>query len=190
MAEGENPGNAQPIPEHRGKTLKVVALVGVLVIAIAVILFMAFFAKDLFPSGPGGGGIEQPQQPSGGDLIGVGTPGASSAMSQEGAAEEAIEEGFETGDETVYIFCEELDSGDRVATQGDPDKYSVSGPVWFAYVDELPGAFFEHDVKYVFIDASTGEKMVYEESWPPDINGEDMFDAGGDCGGVIEVQQI
>ena len=190
MAEGETPENAQPAPKHNGKALKVVGLVIGLVIVIAILLFVAFYAKDFLPAGPTGGEVEQPQQPSGGELIGVGTPGASSTISQEGATEEAIEEGFETGDEAVYVFCEQLGQGDKVATQGDEDKYSVSGPVWFAYVDELPGAFFEHDVKYIFIDASTGEKTVYEESWPPDINGEDMFDAAEDCGGVIEIQAI
>ena len=197
MAEGGGAGNTQTPPgnkesAHKSKAVRAGGLVIGLVVVIVILLFIAFWAKDFLPTGPrgpSGGETAQPHEPGGG-LVDVGTPGGSSTVSENGAMEAVIEEAFRTGNEIAYLFCRQLQSGDKVATQGDPDKYSVEGPVWFAYVDEVPGAFFEHDVRYIFIDASTGEKTVYEESWPPDINGEDMFNAGEDCGGVIEIQAI
>ncbi len=158
-----------------GKGLKVALLVAFLAVIVIIILAIAFLVKP--PSAPS----TTQYTPVGGELVAVGTPGATATLNEDGAVEKVLETGDISKNQTGYVFCRQLNSGDKIATMGD-DKYSVSGPTWFVYVDEVPGAFFEHDVKYIFVDASTGEKKVYEESWPPDVNGEDMFDAAEDCG--------
>jgi hypothetical protein len=64
----------------------------------------------------------------------------------------------------------------------------MSGPVWLVYIDENPNAFFAHDVEYIFVDSSTGEKKNFDESWPPEINGEGIFEAEEDCLGMTQIQ--
>ena len=164
-----------------GKALKVVALVIVLAAVIAVIALIALFGKDLFK--PSGGAQVQPIQPLAG-MVKVGTPGASATLNEDGAVGKVLEAGDVGDEQTGYVFCRVLNPGDKIAAMGDDARYEAAGPAWFVYVDDVPGAFFEHDVKYIFIDASTGEKHVYHESWPPDVNGEDIFEAGDSCGGT------
>jgi hypothetical protein len=168
---------------------KIIVLVLVLIILIGGLLYIALNADTLFGKKPTTGTTDQPITTTSG-TIKVGTPGASTTVTEEGATEEILEEAFEEGDEVLYVFCEELNQGDSVSPMGDDPKYEVDGPVWFAYVDEMPDAWFEHDVKYIFIDSSTGEKTIYQESWPPDVNGEDMFDAAEDCGGASAMYAI
>jgi len=170
-------------PETKGKGKKVVALGIILIIIVLIILAVAFMGDDLFGKKPSTT-ISQPT-PVTAELIKVGTPGATATVSEEGAIEAAMEETEE--EEIAYVFCEELGTGDKVTTEGDPDKYIIDGPTWFVYIDQNPEAFFEHDVKYIFIDASTGEKKEFKESWPPDVNGKNMIDAAKDCGGATEI---
>lgn len=169
-----------PQPQARPKSkkgLKVALLVIFLVVIIAIILAIVLLVKP--PPAPS----TTQYTPAGGELVTVGTPGAAATINEDGAVEKVLE-GKAVGEgQTGYVFCRQLSSGDKIATMGD-DKYSVSGPAWFVYVDENPGAFFEHDVKYIFVDASTGETKTYAESWPPDVNGDDIFTAADDCGGA------
>lgn len=179
--------SVQSVPKKRNIG-KILALLLVLIIIIGGLLYIALNADTLFGK-PTTGTTDQPITTTSG-TIKVGTPGASTTVTEEGATEEVLEDAFEEGDEILYVFCEELGQGDSVSPMGDDPKYEVEGPVWFAYVDEMPDAWFEHDVKYIFIDSSTGEKTEYQESWPPDINGEDMFDAAEDCGGIPAMYAI
>ncbi len=181
---------AEPVQAAPKRSIgKIIVLVLVLVIIIGGLLYIALNADSLFGKPSTGGTADQPITTTSG-TIKVGTPGASTTVTEEGATEEVLEEAFEEGDEVLYVFCEELGVGDSISPMGDDPKYEVDGPVWFAYVDEMPDAWFEHDVKYIFIDSSTGEKTIYQESWPPDVNGEDMFDAADDCGGASAMYAI
>lgn len=188
MGEGKKEQDVGGARQKSGKHLKAIVFFIALVLFIVAILAIAFLISQNSNQGetPGPASGEPPLSPGPATPI-LGTPGAAAILSKDTATDAAIEEAFKTNDEMLYVFCEELNAGDNVAAMGDGAKYNVSGPVWFAYVDEVPGAFFEHDVRYIFIDASTGQKKIYEESWPPDINGEDMFDAAEGCGGVTEV---
>lgn len=198
MAE-EKPAGSEPAPEDKpaagpkpkeeapkveGKGKRVAGILAVLIVVIGLIVALAMFGGDIFKKKTPAGEEEEELEPGEG-LVEVGDPEAAAALSKEDAealAGEEVEEG-----ERGYVYCEQLGPGDKIATMGDDDKYGVNGPVWFAYVDEEPEAWFEHDVKYIFIDAETGEKTIYEESWPPDVNGEDIFAAADDCGGMTEV---
>ncbi len=196
MAKDEKPEEAQEAPPAqaqpaaqaahapKGKALKVAALVILLIAVVAIILLLALFGKDLFKAPATGGQPPGPAVPVQGETIKVGTPGAAGTITREAANATAQQEAA-AGD-AVYVYCRQLNAGDRIATMGDSDKYEAAGPAWFAYIDEQPGMWFEHPVKYVFIDASTGQKTVYPESWPPDVNGKDFFTAaGGECPGKL-----
>ena len=176
----QSPPSQPKAPELKHKKLKIAILAIVLILIIAAVLLFVLLYKP-----PGGTETQAPT--AGSALTSVGTPGATATLSKEGATDAAIESAFVTGNEEAHVFCRQLGSGDKVATSGDDDKYSVVGPTWFVYADEEPGAWFEHSVKYIFIDASTGQKQVYQESWPPDINSEDMFVAAEGCGGVTTI---
>ncbi|MCG6895851.1 MAG: hypothetical protein LJE60_01900 [Thiocapsa sp.] len=45
--------------------------------------------------------------------------------------------------------------------------------LWIAFVDLKPGANFDHPVKYVFIDADSGDFEVLDKLTPPN----DLFDS-------------
>lgn len=180
---------AEPAKPKSNKAVKVVGLVMALVIIIALVLVLALYGGDIFKISPSNGTIQQPTITDS-KIIPVGTPGAAVTVSKDGAIGTAIEDGFVDESEVGYVFCEQLGPGDKVTTTGDPDKYDIEGPVWFVYVDEEPNAFFEHDTKFIFIDAATGEETIYEESWWPDINGEDFFVAAKDCGGLTEIYAV
>ncbi len=194
MVEEKGP---QAAPEHRGKGKKVAVLVGVLAAVLALVLLIALYGSELFAEEPGyiiddfgdideDNDTEQPEAPASG-IVEVGIEGGSSETSRDDIVVGLIEEGFESGNEIAYIFCEELQPGDSVAPMTEGGKYSVSGPVWFVFLDEFPDALYGHEVKYIFVDSFTGETAVYEESFPPDINGEDIFTAAEECGGVSEI---
>jgi hypothetical protein len=167
-----------------GKGKTIAAIVAILIIVIVAIVLLALYGKDLF----GGGGqrtigpsTTQQQQPlTGGEGMRVGTLGATATVSEAGATQGLIEGAFGAGkgNSVAYLFCEQLDSGDTVSGSED---YQVVGPVYLGYVDDDPRAFFEHDVRYLFIDASTGEVTEVSESWPPEINGKEIFEAEEDC---------
>lgn len=121
--------------------------------------------------------------------IPVGTSSAQKTIDLDSAIDIAIDEGV-VGDGIAYIFCRSLVAGETVATLGDDPKYDIAGDVFFVYVDSEPNAFFEHPVEYVFIDAASGETMVYEESWPPDVNGRDAFELADECGGMTSLRGL
>jgi len=56
--------------------------------------------------------------------------------------------------------------------------FTPGGDYWFAFVDEDPFAWFEHEVKFVFIDAATGAMTVEDQSWWPEVDGQSFLDSG------------
>lgn len=53
-----------------------------------------------------------------------------------------------------------------------PDEATVlDGPAWFFWVDLKPGAAFEHDTIYLFVDPVTGTLREEKASWWPVVNG-------------------
>lgn len=76
----------------------------------------------------------------------------------------------------------------QAGTTPEIDVAQVSGnPQWFAFVDLEPGAFFEHDVLYVFIDDVTGEiNSLPALDWPL-IDGVPMEDDVSPGGKLIRI---
>lgn len=49
--------------------------------------------------------------------------------------------------------------------------FRVTGPAWFFWVDDEPYARFEHQTRYVLVDARTGKVKVAVRSWWPLLDG-------------------
>ncbi|MEM7384213.1 MAG: hypothetical protein AAF514_04650, partial [Verrucomicrobiota bacterium] len=63
-------------------------------------------------------------------------------------------------------------------------------PQWFAFVDLVPCALFQHDVLYVFVDDVTGEVKTFEALDWPLIDGVEMADFTGPGEKLIHVFPI
>ncbi|TFH43928.1 MAG: hypothetical protein E4H01_11395 [Lysobacterales bacterium] len=77
---------------------------------------------------------------------------------------------------TAFMGMAPLDAGDTIVpvfTEGR--QYTIDGPTWFCWIDDNPQAFFEHDTRYVFINAVTGAVSVVVEKFWPVLNGEPLF---------------
>ena len=165
------PAKEQKAPESKGKGLKIVGILIVLAIVLGIIGALVMFGDDLFDMVDSASKTPMTQA----EMVEVGTPGATATLNLDGA--KAIAEEYQEEDNEVYTYCKQLNAGDKISTLGDYDKYDIKGPTWLVYVDEDPFMFFEHEVKYVFVDAATGEKTEYTEGWPPEINDYEIFEA-------------
>jgi len=76
---------------------------------------------------------------------------------------------------SAFMLSQPLKSGD-VVTSESGETYSIDRPTWFVFIDDDPMAFFAHDCRYVFINAQTGAYDVVDETWPPEINDNSMWD--------------
>lgn len=76
----------------------------------------------------------------------------------------------------AFMPDEVLQAGDLVSSV-DGSEYPVNEASWFVFVDDMPEAYYAHPVRYVFIEAQSGEVTVYDEQWPPLVNDIDLFDA-------------
>lgn len=50
----------------------------------------------------------------------------------------------------------------------EPKTNAPDDVFWFAFVDHMPNANWEHPVEYIFINDKTGETQVIRGSSPPD----------------------
>lgn len=95
--------------------------------------------------------------------------------------------GLWSDEEVVRVLIETLDVGDSdefvaylvpyplaegtVITSDGGERYVLEERTWFAFIDDEPCAFFEHPVRYAFIDVETGEVELVDDGWPPEIAG-------------------
>jgi len=91
---------------------------------------------------------------------------------------------------SAAMLSQPLQQGDVVSSEGS-GQYTIEANTWFVFIDDAPGAFFAHDTRYVFIDASTGDYDVANEMWPPLINNVSMWDTQSlDRGYLIELYSV
>lgn len=90
---------------------------------------------------------------------------------------------------TAHMPSKPLSGGD-VVTSETGTRYSIGASTWFVFIDDAPEAFFAHPVRYVFIDAASGEYEVVTESWPPEINGDSLWNAPTQAWHLIEVLSV
>ncbi len=74
----------------------------------------------------------------------------------------------------AYLPSAPLMRGHTISSESGA-LYTIERDTWFVFIDDAPEAFYAHDVRYVFIDAETGDYHVVAESWPPGINGASMW---------------
>ncbi len=58
-------------------------------------------------------------------------------------------------------------AGARIASWRAPDEITVDKDSWFLFVDELPGANWEHQASYVIVDKNTGDVKHVAAMTPP-----------------------
>jgi len=80
--------------------------------------------------------------------------------------ERALPEGPEG--RIVYASKEPVTGGSVVnswkSTYSVPDEY---GRAWFFFIDDAPGANWEHPCRYIFMDISTKDFIVINSATPP-----------------------
>ncbi len=55
------------------------------------------------------------------------------------------------------------------------DLRTLNAPVWFGWINDNPQAFFEHETRFVFIDAKSGKYEVINKHWWPVVNGKSLW---------------
>jgi hypothetical protein len=71
----------------------------------------------------------------------------------------------------AFLGREPLTEGDTVFQDVELQVVrAVEGPTWFAWLYDEPTMEFEHETRYVFVDALTGELEVKSQSWWPMLN--------------------
>ena len=90
----------------------------------------------------------------------------------------------------AYMLSEPLQRGDLVSSESGLE-YTITNRAWFIFIDDEPCAFYEHDVRYVFIDVSTGNSAIVDETSAPYINNVSIWDTATlNRGELIEIFTI
>jgi hypothetical protein len=77
---------------------------------------------------------------------------------------------------TVFLGMHETPTGSVVRPfKGEDEKRTLNTPTWFGWINDNPQAFFEHETRFVYIDAVTGHYEVSSEKWWPVVDGESLW---------------
>ncbi|MCI0715524.1 MAG: hypothetical protein L0Y77_04275 [Chlorobi bacterium] len=77
---------------------------------------------------------------------------------------------------TVFLGMQVTPSGSVVRSfKGEDEKKTLNKPTWFGWINDNPQAFFEHETRFVYIDAVTGNYEVTAEKWWPVVDGESLW---------------
>ncbi len=89
--------------------------------------------------------------------------------SLDAAQERVIEELYrgELGDRALFAASEPRVAGSKIATWRESETVSVRETSWFFFVDETPGANWEHPAKLILVEERTGKIWAYEVLTPP-----------------------
>jgi len=71
------------------------------------------------------------------------------------------------GNRALFAHPEFKKAGAKIASWRVPDEITVDKDSWFFFVDELPGANWEHQASYVVVDKSTGDVKHVASMTPP-----------------------
>lgn len=76
----------------------------------------------------------------------------------------------------VFLGTEPIQPGSTIWPYfEEEDSLTITKSTWFAWINDYPDAYFAHDTRYVFMDASTGEYEVENAQWWPVLNGESLW---------------
>jgi hypothetical protein len=93
----------------------------------------------------------------------------SAAVSIEQAKKEVVTKLFEgkIGKRAFYVNPKVISKGTKIATWKEPAKLTVDNDSWFFFVDEQPGANWEHNAKYVLVNKASGAVKSISAKTPP-----------------------
>jgi len=103
--------------------------------------------------------------------------------------EEVLPPAFSSSRVSVHMPSEPLSDGTAITSESGA-RYTIDGDTWFAFIDDAPEAFYAHPVRYVFIDAISGDYDVVDDTWPPEIDGNSMWSTVTHSWHLIEVLSI
>ena len=85
--------------------------------------------------------------------------------------DEIVRPGTLDHDVMVFLTAHTLQRGDRISPKGFPDETDViDGTTWFAWIDDEPEAEFEHDTRFIYLNAGSGRYKVKVRQWYPVLN--------------------
>lgn len=100
------------------------------------------------------------------------------ALSRDDAAALVIEELVTAGDPVVVLgMSEPLAAGDRIVAyhphpELEPEvAIEAETESWFFWIDDEPGAQFDHASRYAIVDRESGELTMIDARWWPTIDG-------------------
>lgn len=99
------------------------------------------------------------------------------ALSREQAADVVVSSLVDDGARVlVFSWPDVLDSSHTLAPYAyeglpEPAAIPVESPSWFFWIDDEPGALFDHANRFVLVDRATGELTVHDARWWPVIDG-------------------
>jgi hypothetical protein len=73
----------------------------------------------------------------------------------------------EIGNRALFVNPQVKVRGSHIASWRDPSKLKVNKDSWFFFVDEQPGANWEHRARYVLVEKGTGVVRSYDAKTPP-----------------------
>ncbi len=81
----------------------------------------------------------------------------------------------------VFSYPDPLESGDVLSayrpnsSNQDAFNIEINNTSWFYWIDDEPGARFEHRNRFVLVDIVSGDIQVIEDNWWPVLNGEGLW---------------
>ncbi|HWB76732.1 MAG TPA: caspase family protein [Nannocystaceae bacterium] len=94
-------------------------------------------------------------------------------MSREAAGKLVVDKLVDKDDPTiVFSHAEPVDSSNtllvgRPLRLGDREAVAIESSAWFFWIDDEPGARFDHPTRFVLVDRNTGELTVHDAKWWP-----------------------
>ncbi len=106
---------------------------------------------------------------------------ARDGVSRDRAGELVVDQLVLENDPTIVFSHPELvtaASSVVVATPewlGERASIEVESDAWFFWIDDEPGARFDHPTRYVLVDAASGEITVHDANWWPILDGQPLW---------------
>ena len=80
----------------------------------------------------------------------------------------------------VRVWREPLSAGDEIGGEFDDEVRRSETAEWFFWIDDAPGAFFSHPVRYAFVGGAADAVSVVDAGDVPLLNGEPMWETPED----------
>lgn len=112
--------------------------------------------------------------------------GGGGSISREAAGERVVDQLVDANDPTiVFSHAEPVDAGTTLVVgsptrQGERQVIEIGSSAWFFWIDDEPGARFDHPTRFVLVDRSSGEITVHDANWWPVLDGTPLWISAND----------